>query len=314
MLVTLMEPWKNQKMVIAGKKAHITKLKKAGKLEEARRLEEMLMSHVEMPKPQIETKPQQLKAVKIAYDVPYEPEQVDLHLPWVEKYRPITLHHLIGPVAPYLRAFVKTKSFPLAMVFYGDYGQGKTAAAKAFIRDYYVNEKVFKPSATFQHILNGTEWTEEYEGCWPPVLFIDATLNSDIETIRDKVLKFMKIRAIWNPNAEKLRKFVLFDEADRLGYAAQGALRSLLEKFPNTVTIYTTNRIESIDPAIVSRASGGVFEFRKPDKESLQNHLRWILQQEGKTLSAKTLEEIAVVSQSVREAVGRLQQEVAIGC
>jgi DNA polymerase III delta prime subunit len=306
-----MESWKNEKMVIAGKKAHITKLKKMGKLEEARKLEETLMAHVEMPKPKL---PEiQLKTVKVEYDVPYEPREANVNLPWVEKYRPATLHFLIGPVAPYLRAFVKTKSFPLAMVFYGDYGQGKTAAAKAFIRDYYVNEKVFKPSATFQDILNGVAWTEEYEGCWPPVLYIDATLNSDVETIRDKVLKFMKVRALWNPNAEKLRKFAVFDEADRLGYAAQGALRSLLEKYPNTVTIYTTNRIESIDPAIVSRASGGVFEFRKPDKESLEKHLHWILQREGKTLSGKIIEEIAVACGSVREAVGRLQQEVAVG-
>lgn len=306
--------WKNEKMVLAGKKAQITKLKNQGKHEEARRLEETLMGSIEMPKPALpKMAPQQLKAVRVSYDVPYVGCPTDVNLPWVEKYRPATLHFLVGEVAPYLRAFVKTNSFPLAMVFYGDYGQGKTAGAKAFVRDYYVNEKVFKPSATFKDILNGGQWTEEYEGCWPPVLYVDATLDSDVETIREKVMRFMRIRAIWNPKAEKLKKFAVFDEADRLGYAAQGALRSLLEKYPNTVTIYTTNRIESIDPAIVSRASGGVFEFRKPDKESLEKHLRWILQNEGKTLSTKTIEEITIASASVREAVGKLQQEVAVG-
>ena len=123
----------------------------------------------------------------------------------------------------------------------------------------------------------------------------------------------MRVRAIWNPLGDKLKKFVLFDEADRLGYAAQGVLRSLLEKFPGTLTIYTTNKIEGVDPAIVSRASGGVFEFNKPDAKSLEQRLKAILEIEGKTLSQKTIKEIAVVSQSVREAVGRLQQEVSIG-
>jgi len=305
--------WKNEKMVIAGKKAQITKLKNQGKIDEARRLEETLMGSIEMPKPALpKMAPQQLKAVKVSYDVPYVGCSTEVNLPWVEKYRPVTLRFLVGEVAPYLRAFVKTNSFPLAMVFYGDYGQGKTAGAKAFVRDYFVNGKVFKAEATFKDMINGVLWTEEYEGCWSPILYVDTATCNDIEAIRDKVQNFMKVRSFWNSAGLKLKKFALFDEADRLGYASQGLLRSLLEKYPGTITIYTTNRIESVDPAIVSRASGGVFEFRKPDKESLEKHLHWILQIEGKSLSAKLIEEIAVASVSVREAVGKLQQEIAL--
>ena len=305
-----MVEWKNEKMVLAGKKAQITKLKNLGKADEARRLEETLMGHVEMPKPALPK--QVLKHVKVSYDVPYVSCETDSNLPWIEKYRPATLAGLVGEVGPYLRAFVMTNSFPLSMVFYGDYGQGKTAGARAFARDYYVKQQVFKPEAVWKDLLNGANWTEEYEGCWSPVLNIDATLNADVEVVREKVQNFMKVRAMWNAKGLKLKKFAVFDEADRLGYAAQGALRSLLEKYPGTVTIYTTNKIESIDLAIVSRASGGVFEFRKPEKEMLVDHLKRILQTERKTLGVKTIEEIAVASQSVREAVGRLQEEVAV--
>jgi DNA polymerase III delta prime subunit len=297
-------------MVLAGKKAQITKLKNEGKIDEARRLEETLMNHVEMPKPPLPKI--DLKQIRVKYDVPC-PAFPDVNLPWVEKYRPVGLLTLVGPVAPYLRAFIKTDSFPLAMVFYGEYGQGKTAGAKAFIRDYYVNAKVFMQSANFMDILHSGKWMPDYEGCWSPVLFIDATVTPDVDVIRDKVQMFMRVRAMWNPASGKLKKFILFDEADRLGYASQGALRSLLEKYPGTVTFYTTNRIEGVDPAIVSRAAGGVFEFKKPDKDSLAEHLKDILRWEGKTLSQSTLEEIAIASQSVREAVGKLQQEVAIG-
>lgn len=212
----------------------------------------------------------------------------------------------------YLSRPKTAKRKTLAMVYYGDYGQGKTAAAKCFIRDYFVNVGAFKPEATFKDVVNGVNWTLEYEGCWSPVLSIDATIDSNIETIKHRVQMFMKMRSIWNENGLKLKKFALFDEADRLGYAAQGALRSLLEKYPGTVTIYTTNKIESVDPAIVSRAAGGVFEFKKPTKDSLVDYLQEILRAERKTLRLSTIEEIAVVSQSVREAIGRLQQEIAL--
>jgi len=304
------QTWKDEKMVLAGRKAQITKLKNLGRVDEARKLEETLMNTIEMPKPALPKL--KLRHIKVSYDVPCVCCESENNLPWIERYRPATLADLVGEVGPYLRAFVMTNSFPLSMVFYGDYGQGKTAAARAFVRDYYVKQQVFKPEAVWKDVLNGANWTEEYEGCWSPVLNIDATLNAEVEVVREKVQNFMKVRAMWNAKGLGLKKFAVFDEADRLGYASQGALRSLLEKYPGTVTIYMTNKIESVDPAIVSRASGGVFEFQKPELQSLVDHLKRILRTERKTLSVETIEEIAVASQSVREAVGRLQQEVAV--
>lgn len=296
-------------MVEAGKKAQITRLKNEGRDDEARKLEEKYSEQTEKPK-----EVQKLRAVKVRYDVPVV--QTDLKtwqpIPWVEKYRPVGLRSLVGDVAPYLRAFIKTNSFPLAMVFYGDFGQGKTAGAKCFVRDYFVNQGVFKPTATFKDVMNGTQWTTDYEGCWSPVLYVDSTLDSNVECVKDKVLTFMRVRSVWNEAGLRLKKFALFDEADRLGYAAQGALRSLLEKYPGTVTIYTTNKIESVDPAIVSRAAGGVFEFKKPSKDELVQYLKGLLKEERISLSQTTVEEIAIASQSVREAVGKLQQEVAL--
>jgi len=304
--------WKNQKMVEAGKKAHITRLKNAGLIELAEQKENSLAGAVSREIANENLKKTVLKQVNVAYDVAYVHVEKDKDLPWIEKYRPVTLANLIGPVACYLRAFIKTKSLPLALVFFGDYGQGKTAGAKAFIRDYFVSQGAFKEEATFQDILNGRNWTEDYEGCWSPVLYVDATLDSSVETIKDKVMYFMRVRSMWNSQGAKLKKFAVFDEADRLGYSAQGALRSLLEKYLGTVTVYTTNKIESIDPAIVSRASGGVFDFKKPTKEDLTKYLKNVLKLERKTLSESTIDEIAVACQSVREAVGRLQQEVAL--
>jgi len=310
--------WKDERMVEAGKKAHLTKLRNQGRQREA----EEYMKQMGIKKGaetltgtisrQIAEQTTKTKAVKVKYDVPVEFNPV-AGLPWVEKYRPISLTFLSGAVGPYLRAFVKTDSIPLALVFWGDYGQGKTAGAGALVRDYYVMRGVFKAEATFKDVINGSKWTSTYEGCWPPVLYVDlAQLKFDVEMVREKVMLFMRVRSMWNPMGLKLKKYVIFDEADRLSYAAQGALRSLLERYPGTVTIYTTNRIESIDPAIISRASGGIFEFKKPSAEELETLLEWVLHCEGLKLKKKTIEEIAVASVSARDAVGKLQQECAL--
>jgi len=307
-----MSSWKNQTMVTAGKKAAITKLRNLGQTEKAVQLENSLAGAVSRELANDNLKNMSLKTVDFAYNVDYAPVSKEEDLPWIEKYRPVTLAHLIGSVSCYLRAFIKTGSFPLALVFFGEPGQGKTAGAKAFIRDYYVGQGAFKPEATFNDILNGRNWTANFEGCWSPVLYVDSALTSNAETVKDKVLSFMRVRSMWSSNGGKLRKFAVFEEANYLGYAAQGQLRTLMEKYPATVTVYTTNKIEAVDPAIVSRASGGVFEFKKPAKDDLVKYLQGLLKLERVRLSESILEEIAMGSASVRDSVGRLQQEAAL--
>jgi replication factor C subunit 3/5 len=306
-----MSQWKNQTMVEAGKKAAITKLRNLGQTEKAMQMENSLAGAVSREIVNESLKNQVLKPIEVDYDVNYNPVIKNEDLPWIEKYRPVTLANLIGSVSCYLRAYVKTSSFPLAMVFFGEPGQGKTAGAKAFIRDYYVRQGAFKSEATFSDIKNGNNWTVDYEGCWSPVLYVDST-NSTVESVEEKVKSFMRVRSMWNSYGAKLKKFAVFDEANYLGYATQGRLRTLMEAYPGTLTLYTTNKIEAVDPAIVSRASGGVFEFKKPSVEELEKYLKGLLKLERKRLSESTVNEIAVGSVSVREAVGRLQQEVAL--
>jgi len=229
-------------------------------------------------------------------------------LPFVEKYRPVSLDDLCGDHnIQILKAFARSGNFPLAMIFYGPYGTGKTTAAKALVRDYYVLHGLYLPSATFRDVRSGTKVAPEYEGIFPPVLYVDASITRDIDTIRGLVHNFMKTVA-----PAGLVKFVIFDEADRLGYDAQRALRALLEKYPKTRTIYTTNELEKIDPAIRSRAAGGIFEFKYPSVEEVTKYLQKICAKEGVVIPDETLRKIAAESESVREAVGRLGTEIAL--
>lgn len=229
-------------------------------------------------------------------------------LPFVEKFRLEGLDDLAGNSnIRALKAFVKTGQFPLAMVFYGGFGTGKTTAARALVRDYYVQNGLFLPSATFREIRSGAKTAAGYEGLFPPVLYVDATLTRDIDFIKDHVQMFMK-----TVSPKGLKKFVVIDEADRLSRDAQGALRSLLEKYPNTVTVYTTNNLRAIDEAIVSRAAGAVFEFMKPSVEDVVQYLKRLAGREYAEVSDEKLRQIAVESESLREAVGKLGTEVAI--
>lgn len=233
--------------------------------------------------------------------------------PWVEKYRPVSLSDVIGPVVGYLKAYVRTGSVPLALIFHGPYGDGKTTSAKAFVRDFYVFRGLFKRSATFRDVAHASKVTKDYEGIFPPALYVDASLVKDtfrglsgVDVIRTRVQNFMKYSVgIW-------AKFVIIDEADRLGFEAQGALSSLIERYPKTRTIYTTNYLNDMMDRIVSRAAGGVFEFVKPSPRSISARLRKIAKAEHVRIKNSKINEIAKTTPSVRDAIGKLQQECAV--
>jgi len=229
-------------------------------------------------------------------------------LPFLEKWRPESLEDLVGDSAVRaLKAFVRTGAFPLAMIFYGEYGTGKTSATRAMVRDYYVLNGLFQPDVMFRDVRSGSRVMPGYEGLFPPVLYVDASVTRDIDTIRGLVQNFMRTLA-----PKGLKKFVIFDEADQMTYDAQRALRALIEKYPNTVTVYTANILSKIDPAIQDRAAGAVFEFKKPSTEELTLHLKKLTTREGVEIPDERLHQIALESTSVREAVGRLGTEVAL--
>ena len=231
-----------------------------------------------------------------------------VELPFVEKYRPDSLDLLVGNSnVEALRAFAQTGEMPLAIILHGPPGVGKTTSVKAFVRDYYVARGLLMPTASFRDLQAGRNFQAGYEGVFSPVLYVDASVTRDVDYIRNVVMEFMRVIA-----PAGMVKFVIFDEADSLSFDAQHTLRSLLEKYPNTRTIYTANNIMRLDPAIQSRAAGGIFEFTKPTTEQVASHLEKIEVKEGVHLPSETLRDIAEKSESVREAVGRLGTEIII--
>ena len=231
--------------------------------------------------------------------------------PWTEKHRPISLSQCIGGVIPYLEAYVKTGSLPAAFVLHGEYGDGKTTCARAMVRDFYVARGLFHKDATFNDIISGSNITREYQGIFPPALYIDASQFKGseamvLEEVKERVHNFMRY------SVGKWPKFVIIDESDRFGFAVQDNISSYIERYPNTRIIWITNYLDAIRDRIISRAAGGVFEYVKPEPQEVAKYLAAILAEEHIRIKEVEILEIATKAPSIRDAVGILQQRATL--
>lgn len=147
----------------------------------------------------------------------------DIHIPWVEKFRPDTLKDLI--INPDLKkisqAIIDKGSDSLPnMLFVGSAGTGKTTLARIFASELKA-----------------------------PYLYINMSEEGNVETMRTKVKSFASSASL----DDKI-KIVIGDEADGISKAGQDSFRALQESVHRTTRfIFTCNYPERISPAIKSR-------------------------------------------------------------
>ena len=104
-------------------------------------------------------------------------------------------------------------------------------------------------------------------------LYINASDERGIETIRDKVTGFASVASF------KPLKVVILDEADFLTIQAQASLRNVIETFSkSTRFILTCNFVERIIDPIQSRCQ--TFKIQAPSKGDVAKHLVDILETE----------------------------------
>jgi DNA polymerase III delta prime subunit len=165
---------------------------------------------------------------------------------WVEKYRPQTLEEYVGneTIKNKIADYLKQGSIQ-NLLFHGVAGTGKTTLAKLIAKNLNCD-----------------------------LLYINASDERGIDTIRDKIIPFASSMSFNDV------KIVILDEADYITPQAQATLRNTIESCSKTTRfIFTCNYLERIISPLQSRCQ--TFEITPPSKEQVTNQINNILSKEG---------------------------------
>lgn len=180
-----------------------------------------------------------------------------------EKYRPASLEDLIIPDR------IRTKlndGVYQHLLFYGSPGTGKTSTAKALCKQF------------------GLEYR-----------YINASDETSVDVIREKITKFCSTASL--TSLEGKLKVVILDEIDGVSDQFNKALKATMDSFSkNTRFIATTNHINKIPEAVISRFEQINFDFTKEEEtEQLKFYMKRvyeIVKKEGAEIEKPALLEL----------------------
>ena len=164
----------------------------------------------------------------------------------VEKYRPSKLENYVGNenIKKSISKYLDQNDIQ-NLIFYGPAGTGKTTLAKLIVQNLDCDS-----------------------------IYINASDERGIETIRDKVQSFASVASF------KPLKVIILDESDFLTIQAQASLRNIIETFSRTTRfILTCNYVERIIDPLQSRCQ--VLKIVPPTKKDVAKHLHWICNEES---------------------------------
>lgn len=151
------------------------------------------------------------------------------NLPWVEKYRPVTLDDVVShkDITNTIERFIEKNRLP-HLLFYGPPGTGKTSTILAVARRIY-----------------GAQYRKQ-------ILELNASDERGIDVVREQVKQFAETRTLF----AKGFKLIILDEADMMTQQAQAALRRVIEQYTKNVRFcIICNYVNKITPAIQSRCT-----------------------------------------------------------
>ena len=195
---------------------------------------------------------------------------------WVEKYRPQILEDYVGneiiknKIADYLK-----KGSIQNLLFYGVAGTGKTTLAKLITKNLNCD-----------------------------LLYINASDERGIDTIRDKIIPFASSMSFNDV------KIVILDEADYITPQAQATLRNTIESCSKTTRfILTCNYLERIISPLQSRCQ--TFEITPPSKQEVNNKCQDILTKEKILFYDNNIEDVINTHYpDIRKIINTLQGSI----
>jgi DNA polymerase III delta prime subunit len=195
---------------------------------------------------------------------------------WIEKYRPKSLDEIVlsDETKNILLAIEKKEEIP-NLLLTGIQGIGKTSLAKILVND------VLKCQ----------------------YLYINASDENGIDTIRNKVISFSKTKSF-----DGKIKVVILDEVDGISLEAQKALRNTMEEFSsNTRFILTGNYKHKIINALQSRCQ----ELNLiPPIDRIAKRILYILKNESISVTEEQKKLLANLIKNIYPDIRKLINEI----
>jgi DNA polymerase III delta prime subunit len=195
---------------------------------------------------------------------------------WVEEFRSQNLDTYVGNegIKAFISKCITNNDIPHLLLF-GKPGTGKTTLAKLIVKNIKCD-----------------------------VMYINASDERGIDTIRDKIVDFASTNS-FNP-----LKVIILDEADYITAQAQAALRNVMETYSaKTRFILTANYAERIIDPLKSRCQ--TFHIEPPAKGDVAKHLAWILdQKEIKYELSNIASLVKTYYPDIRKIINATQQSV----
>ena len=192
------------------------------------------------------------------------------NLMWVEKYRPFKLDDIVNQkeIVESLKNLMKEPAEMPHLLFTGPAGVGKTTTALCMSRQ-----------------LLGEDWKRD-------TLELNASDERGIKMVRERVKEFAAVIKIRTTERDE-RKFriIILDEADEMTSEAQRALRRIMEDSSETTRfVIICNYLSQIIEPIQSRCA--IFRFKRIEKETVEDHLKWLCKKEGIKYDDKAISQI----------------------
>ena len=207
-------------------------------------------------------------------------ENIQIKLPWVEKYRPKLSSEII--LDPYIKQkidkILETKTIP-NMIITGEPGTGKTSTIICLAKQIFKNEN----------------FNEN-------VLELNASDDRGLSIINNTILPFCKKKT-----KATIFKLVILDEADSITNKAQNLLSNIIAEYKkNTRFVFICNDCSQITESIQSRCM--IIKYSKICREDLFNKIKSICLIENIIYTEEAIDKLIFLSDfDIRQSINNLE-------